>query len=151
MEGWQSKGEWGFFPDKEEVIAIVSEILIEGFKFFTDKKLSAIAVRDFLKDAKELKALKKIDMYYIPNTMKKLWRYVLRAIIEYITLDPRFDQARTHHFVLLNHFWHNNKISFLVYLLTSMSKVVDSLKKKPTVKPALHEGLLLLIYEHFKA
>jgi len=32
-----------------------------------------------------------------------------------------------------------------------MSKVVESFKKKPTINPALHEGLLLLIYDHFKA
>jgi len=75
----------------EEVISTIIEILIEGFKFFRDKKLSANVVRDFVKDAKELKALKNIDTFYIPNTIKKLWRYVLRALIKYITLDPRFD------------------------------------------------------------
>ncbi len=135
----------------EEVILTVSKILIKDFNFFRDKKLSANTVQDFVKDMEELKALKKIKMYYVPNTMKKLWMYVLRAVIKYITLDPRFDKPRTHHFVLLNHFWHSRKISFPFYLLTSMSKAVVSFKKKPTNNPALHEGLLLLIYEHFKA
>ena len=140
-----------YFQIMEEVIVTISEILIEGFKFFKDKKLSTNVVRDFVEDEKELKALRKIDTYYVLDSMKKWWRYVLRAIIEYITLDPRFDRACTHHFVLLNHFWHNVKISFPFYLLTSMSKAVDNFKKKPIVNPTLHEGLLLVIYEHFKA
>ena len=32
-----------------------------------------------------------------------------------------------------------------------MRKAVESFKKKPTTNPALHEGLMLLIHEHFKA
>ena len=32
-----------------------------------------------------------------------------------------------------------------------MSKEKSSFEKKPTINPALHEGLLLLIHEHFKA
>lgn len=58
---------------------------------------------------------------------------------------------RTHYFVLLNHFRHDIKISFPYYLFTSMSKAISRFKKKPSMNPALHEGLLLLIYEHFKA
>lgn len=85
------------------------------------------------------------------ESIKKLWRYVLHIVIEYITLDTRFDRVRTHHFVLLNHFRHGIKISFLYYLLTSMSKAISSFKKKTSVNPALHEGLLLLIHKYFKA
>lgn len=139
------------FMITEEVISTVAKILIQGFKFFRDKKLSANAVQDFVKDEKELKALKKIDMYYVPKTMKKLWRYVVRVVIEYITLDPRFDRARTHHFILLNHFWRSRKISFPFYLLTYLNKVVVSFKKNPSNNLVLHEGLFLLIYDHFKA
>ena len=81
--------------------------MIECFKLFRDKKLLANAVRDFVENEKEMKALRKIDTYYVPDSMKKQWRYVLRDIIEYIMLDPRFDRDHTHHFVMLNHFWHN--------------------------------------------
>ena len=135
----------------EEVIATIFDIPIEGFKFFKDKKLLANTVRDFVKNEKQLKVLRKIDTYYVLDSMKKWWRYVLRVVIEYITLDPRFDRACTHHFVILNHFWHNVRISFPYYLLTSMRKAVESFKKKPITNLALHEGLLLLIHEHFKA
>ena len=101
-----------YFQITEEVISTISKIPIEGFKFFRDKKLSANTVKDFVESEKELKVLRKIDTYYVPDSMKKRWRYVLRAVIEYITLDPRFDRARTHHFVILNHFRHNVRISF---------------------------------------
>ena len=135
----------------EEVIATITKIPMEGIKFFRDKKLLANVVMDFMESEKELKVLWKIDTYIIPDSIKKRWRYVLKAIIEYFTLDPRFDRACTHHFVILNHFWHNVRISFPHYLLTSMRKVVESFKRKPIANPALHEGLLLLIHEHFKA
>lgn len=75
----------------------------------------------------------------------------MKVVIEYITLDSRFDRVRTFHFVLLNHFRHKVKISFTFYLYTSMCKALSSFKKKPFVNPALYEGLLLLIHEHFKA
>ena len=74
-----------YFWITEEVITTISEILIEGFKFFKDKKLSAKVVKDFVESEKELKALRNIDTYYVPDSMKKRWRYVLRAVIEYIT------------------------------------------------------------------
>ena len=81
--------------------------------------------------------------------IKKLWSYVLRAIIEYISLDMRFDRVRTHHFVLLNHCHYGIKVSFPFYLYTSMHKNIFVHKKKPTSNLAMHEGLLLLIYDPY--
>ncbi len=135
----------------EEVVAAMFKILVEGFKFFRDKKLSTNVVKDFVKSSKEKNELVKCETYYDMESVKKFWRYVLHAIIEYITLDPRFDRVRTYHFVLLNHFYHDIKISFLYYLFTSMNKAISSFKKKPSVNPTLYVGLLLLIHEYFKA
>ncbi len=135
----------------EEVISAITNILMVGFKFFREKKLSASLVKDFVDNSKELNALKKSDMFYDLDSIMKIWRYVMCFFIEYITLDPRFDHVFTHHFVLLNHFWHDRKVFFPFYLLNSTSKVVLSFKKKPSANLTLHEGLLLLIYEHFKA
>lgn len=104
-----------------------------------------------MKSAEEMNELIKSETFYVMDSIKKLWRYVLRASIEYITLDPRFDRVRTHHFFLLNHFHHESKIYFPYYLFTSMSKAITSFKKKPTVNHALQEGLFLLIHEYFKA
>lgn len=106
-------------------------------------------VKDFVKDEDERKKLMKTETYYEMEFIKKL-RYVLRAIIKYISLDTIFNRVRTHHFVLLNHFRHGINISFPFYLFTSMSKGIEGFKKKPTANPTLHEGLLLLVYEYLK-
>ena len=119
-----------YFRITEEVIVTVAKILNEGFEFFRDKKLSANAIRDFVEDAKELKTLRKIDTYYIPESMKKWRRYVQRAVIEYITLNPRFDRARTHHFFHLNHFWHNNKLKNSLLLVNLHEQGSGKLQKE---------------------
>ena len=140
-----------YFQITEEVIAAVSDISMEGIKFFRDKKFSLNVVDNFVKTPKERKHLVKSEMFYELKSIKKLWRYVLRELIEYVTLDSHFDRVRTYHFVLLNHFWHGVKILFTFYLFTSLCKALSSFKKKPSANPALHEGLLLLMHEHFKA
>ena len=123
---------------------------MEGIKFFRDKKMSANIVKDFVKDEEERKKLVKVETYYEMESIKKLWRYVLRVIIEYISLDTRFDRFGTHHFILLSHFMHGIKISFPFYLFTSMRKGIEGFKKKPTANPTLHECFLLLVYEYLK-
>ena len=140
-----------YFQITEEVVAEVTGIPVEGHKFFRDKKLSSNAIKDFVKNTEELNKLGKKETFFVTETIKKLWRYVLYAVIEYITLDPRFDRVRTHHFVILNHFRHGVKISLPFYLFNSMNKAISSFKKKVSANPALHEGLLLLIHEHFHA
>ena len=92
------------------------KIPLEWINFFKDKKMSANTIKDFVKDEDERKKLVKAEMYYKMESIKKLWRYVLRVIIEYISLDSRFDRIIMHHFVLLNHFRHGIKISFPFYL-----------------------------------
>ena len=72
-------------------------------------------------------------------------------IISYRTLDTRHDKIRTHHFVILNHFRDGIKIFIPFYLFFSTNKNIMGFKKKVYANPAFHEGLLLLIYEHFKA
>lgn len=69
------------FQITEEVISLVTEILAEGFKFYRDKKLLANVVKDFTKKSEERNDLVKCEMYYEMDSIKKLWRYVLRAII----------------------------------------------------------------------
>jgi hypothetical protein len=113
--------------------------------------MSANVVNNFVKDEKEMNKLVKVNTYYIMESIKKLWRYVLRIIIEYFSLDPMFDRIRSHHFVMLNHFRHPVKIYFSFFLFTSMSKIIEGFKNKPINNPALHEGLLFLVYEFLKA
>lgn len=139
------------FQITEEVVAEVTGIPMEGFKFYRDKKLSSNAIKDLMKNSAEMNMLVKKESFFVMEMIKKLWRFVHYAIIEYVTLDPRSDRVRTHHFVILNHFFYKSKISFPFYLFTSMNKAISSFKKKDTTNLALHEGLLLLIHEHFKA
>ena len=115
-----------------------------------DKKLSASAIKDFTKDEAKRKKLVKVETYYEMDSIKKLWRYIFHAIIEFISLDAIFDQVRTHHFVLLNHFWQGIKISFPFYLFSSLSKNIEGFTKKTSENIALHEGFLLLFCEFFK-
>ena len=65
------------FQVTEEVVVAVSEISMEGFKFFRDKKFSMNVMKDFVKSSKEKKNLVKCKMYYDSESIKKLWRYVL--------------------------------------------------------------------------
>ena len=134
----------------EGLIAEVTDFSLDGMSFYKDKKMFANTVNDFVKDDKEKSKLVKIDTYYDIESIKKIWRYVLRIIIEYVTLDPRFDRVRTHHFVLLNHFRHKVKIYFPLYIYTFMKKNIEGFNKCPVKNPALHEGLLLMIYEFLK-
>ena len=60
VESWKDdrvKVNGVFFFIMEEVIASITEIPIEGFKFFRDNKLLANVVRDFVESEKELKEL----------------------------------------------------------------------------------------------
>ncbi len=134
----------------EGLIAEVTGFSQEGMSFCRDKKMSTNAINAFVKNDKEKRKLVKIDTYYDIESIKKLWGLVLRIIIEYVTLEPRFDRVRTHHFVLLNHFRHKVKISFPFYIYTSMTKNIESYKKCPVKNPTLHEGLLLLIFKFLK-
>lgn len=121
-----------------DLIAWVVEISLEESNFFRDKKMLTNVVKAFVKDKKEMKKIIKVETYYEMEPIKKLWRCVLRIIIEYISLDPRFDRIRMHHFVFLNHFRHGVKISFPFYIFTSMRKGIKGFKKKPTTNPTPH-------------
>ena len=102
---------------------------MEGINFYRDKKILANTVREFVKDEEERKKLVKAKTYYEMELTKKLWRYVLRVVIEYISVDTRFDRVKTHHLILLNHFRHGIINSFSFYLFTSMSKGIEGFKK----------------------
>lgn len=133
------------------IIAHVSEIPDVGLQFFQDKKVSVSAVKEFAQHTDANKELVKTEMYFEMEPIKKLWRYVLKAIISYITLDTRFDRIRMHHIVLLNHFRFDIKVSLPYYLYVSINKNILGLKRKSNASPTVNEGLLLLLYEYFRA
>lgn len=66
-------------------------------------------------------------------------------------LDTRYNIIRTHHFFILNHFRYGTKISIPYYLFFFVNMNIMGYKQKSYANPTFHEGLLLLIYECFKA
>ena len=51
---------------------MVTEIPMEGFKFFRDKKISTNAVKDFMKRIEEFNDLVKSETFYEMESIKKL-------------------------------------------------------------------------------
>ena len=88
-----------------------------GNNFYRDRKIFDSVVDNFPKMSKERKNLvkKKGITYLQPNSLKKFWRIILRAIVSYITLHGRFSRVYTYHFFMLNHFRHNVNISIPFY------------------------------------
>lgn len=64
-------------------------------------------------------------------------------------MEGHFTRAHTYHFVLLNHFRHEKRVSLPYYLFRSLSRSLNKHNKNPS-NPVLHYGLILLIYEHYK-
>ena len=60
------------FMITEEVVTIVTKILMEGFKKIRDKKLSTNAVKDFMKSTEKFNDLVKSEMFYEIESVKKL-------------------------------------------------------------------------------
>ena len=60
------------FMITEEVVATISKISMEGFKFFRDKKLSTNVVKDFVKSLEEMNDLVKCEMFYEMDSIKKI-------------------------------------------------------------------------------
>lgn len=139
------------FMVMEDVISAMTGIPIMGKKFYRDRKIYGQAMVEFTKDLEEKKALVKKGTYYLSSSIKPLWRFVLRVIIKYISLDMRFDRLYTHHFMFLNHFRYGAKISIPFFLYFSINENINDYKEKHSSNPAFHEGLLLLIYNFFKA
>lgn len=71
--------------------------------------------------------------------------------MHYITLDGRFTKFYGYHFVLLNHFRHDEKVNFPYFLLCSMNATIKAYKENPMGDTAMHQGLMVLIYDHLKA
>ena len=86
------------FTMMEEVIYMVTTIPIIGKKLYKDGKISRYVAIEFVKDVEEMKALAKKGTYDLPSSIKPLWRFLLRIIIMYISMDTKFDRLCTYHF-----------------------------------------------------
>lgn len=70
--------------------------------------------------------------------------------MEFITLYGRYTRVYSYHFVILNHFLYKEKISLPYYLLCALNvRIMDAISN-PKTNPALHEGLMVVLYNHIK-
>ncbi len=74
----------------------------------------------------------------------------MSSIRPYFILDGCFSSVYNYHFVFLNHFHHKKRISLPSYLAKSLLRSLNARRKKAS-RPILHEGLILLIAENYKA
>lgn len=109
----------------EDVIAEATGMVKDGMKFYRDRSVSNKSVDRFpITDGERRKLVKADNPYYSPKRICRSWRFVLFATISYITLDERFTRAYGHHFMVLNHFCHGDKVSFSYYLACSMDHTI---------------------------
>lgn len=135
----------------EEVIAEATGMTTEGMKFYRDRGiLDKVADKFPITDGERRKMIKIDNSYHSPKRICRPWRFVLFASIEYITLDGRFTRAYGHHFVLLNHFHHGERVSLPYYLACSMDHTIKEIQKDPKGDHALHQGLMVLVYKMLK-
>lgn len=114
----------------EDVIAEATGMVKDGMKFYIDRRVSDKATDRFpVTNGERRKLVKANNPYYSPKRICRPWRFVLFATISYITVDGRFTRAYGHHFVLLNHFRHGDKVSLSYYLACSMDHTIREMQK----------------------
>lgn len=124
----------------------------EGSNLYRDKKLSKEAIEWYPETTKEKKHLVKLSKtYYPPRAFAKPWREVLFEIMHYITLDGRFTKVYGYHFMMLNHFRYKDKFNMPYFLICSMNSTIKAHRENPKGDISMHQGLMVLIYEHIKA
>lgn len=135
----------------EEVIAKATGMITEGIKFNRDHNISDKVADKFpVMDDERRKMVKIYNSYHAPKRICRPWRFVLFSSITYITLDGRFTRAYGHHFFLLNHFRHGEKVRLPYYLACSMDHTIKEVQKDPKGDHALHQGLMVLFYKMLK-
>lgn len=89
--------------------------------------------------------------YYDLVRIVSHWRKVLNVLMEYATLDGRSTRVFGYHFLLLNHFKNQVRVSLPFYLASSLNASLHNHRQHPIRHFVLHEGLLVLIHGYFKA
>ena len=133
----------------EDFIVEVTGLLTDGLKCSKETSISNVAFKIFPKTKEEEKKLEKNGDFYELNQIKVIWRDVLSCLHEYFILDGRSKRVHKFHFIFLNHFHHNDRISFPFYLRFSLLHSLHAHRRKES-HPILHEGLILLIENYYK-
>lgn len=140
------------FVVDESLVAEVINLSIEGIKFYKDRNLSDGTIKKFPKIVKEKENLVRVNKSnFEKKQIKPIWRELLKVIMEFFTLDDKFMKIYGYHFVMLNHFRHKVNIYFPFYFLSSLNANINEHRENPHINPVIHQGLILPIYDQFKA
>lgn len=104
----------------------------------------------FNKQSERDRVRKMVDKGYNRKYLMSLLADMAKGIMRYITLDEHFASIFSYHFMILNHFRHDRRISLPFYLLSSLENSLTNHAKNDD-NPILHEGLIMLIMEHNKS
>lgn len=107
MEGWDAdtlKVYGMALVVSEEVIMKVSHTLVEGRKFYKDKKSATETLSIFIEKGEREKVKRTTNGGYGRTTHKPLWVDVAEVVMWYVTLDRKLCKFFKYHFVRFNHF-----------------------------------------------
>lgn len=91
----------------EALIDKVSNTLIEGTKFYRDKKCETKVMETFFLPKEREKVRKNTYGGWERTFLSKPWWDVSEVIMHYLTLNSKFWNLFSYHFVILNHFQHS--------------------------------------------
>ncbi|KAH9292477.1 hypothetical protein KI387_042334, partial [Taxus chinensis] len=131
-------------PVNEELIAEVTGLSLEGYRFFNKRVIKEAEERRFVEDDEKLTfSIAGLLVSSIPSPFDE----VTHMMIRFISLEGWFVTVPAKHLIFLNHFHRNRLVCFHHYLLNSLERSILEFQMHTRVVP-LHQGLILLIHKY---
>lgn len=125
----------------EETLEAATGMKASESCIFREQKHTAEEMKQF-RVGKE--KIKKYQTAFERTLIPQPWYRVAHVLIQYITLEGHYKMVFRHHFALLSHFHHEIHINFPFFLLHSLGRSVNKVKKGRGQVP-LHQGLIKLM------
>jgi hypothetical protein len=104
----------------ESLIAEVTKLPRTGENWFKTTVTKDVEFRSYLKPKHKCLVWKKdIPMYFL----EEKWKYLLKAILFYVTCEGRYNRVMIYHFKLMNHFTGRSPLNLPYYLHRSLTKM----------------------------
>lgn len=153
MNGWENGTITTFkveFRIDETFIVEIASLQIEGNNFYRERTVIEEAIVAFFDKESERKRVQKMKDYgYNRKDLQSFRPEMIKVIMRYITLDDQYASILSYHFMILNHFSHNKRISLPFYLLSSLENNMVN-QTKNSDNRILHQGLIMIIMEYAK-
>ena len=108
------------FHIDENLIVEVAELPRTGEKWFKTTITRDVEIMSYLKPEHKNVVWKKS----IPSTwLEEKWQQLLKAILDYITCEGRYNMVMIYHFQLMNHFTSISPLNLPFYLQKSLSNI----------------------------